>query len=94
MNTFFVYILASMKNGTLYIGLTNDLNRRIIEHKTKQADGFTAKYDVNQLVYFEEHQNYRDAFERERQLKKWKRDWKIRIIEEQNPNWDDLAKDW
>ena len=83
-----------MKKGTLYIGLTNDLNRRMLEHKTKQADGFTAKYDVNLLVYFEEHHNYNDAFERERQLKKWKRDWKIRIIEEQNPNWEDLAKDW
>lgn len=94
MDTFYVYILASKKKGTLYIGLTNDLNRRIIEHKTKQADGFTAKYDVNLLVYFEDHHNYNDAFERERQLKKWKRDWKIRIIEEQNPNWEDLAKDW
>jgi putative endonuclease len=94
MNKYYVYILASKRNGTLYIGLTNELERRVIEHKNKQVRGFTAKYSVNRLVYFEEFENHNEAFIRERRLKKWKRAWKIKLIEGENPDWRDLAKDW
>jgi len=94
MNTYYVYILASKKNGTLYIGLTNELDKRIHQHKQKQADSFTSKYSVDKLVYFEEFTDHHEAFIRERRMKKWNRAWKIRLIEENNPNWDDLAIDW
>ncbi len=94
MNTFYVYILASKRNGTLYIGLTNDIERRIQEHKTKQVKGFTSKYSINLLVYYEQHHNYDEAFERERQLKKWNRKWKLELIEKSNPDWEDLSKEW
>ena len=86
----FVYILASKKNGTLYIGVTSDLVRRIAQHKTKVFEGFTQEYGVYRLVYHERHDDIRNAIVRERQLKKWNRAWKIRLIEEANPNWDDL----
>ena len=87
---FYVYILASRVGGTLYIGVTNDLVRRVHEHKTKAAEGFTEKYGVNRLVHFEQFDDIENAIRREKRLKKWNRDWKIRLIEENNPNWDDL----
>jgi putative endonuclease len=86
----FVYILASAKHGTLYIGVTSDLIRRVFEHKTKVAPGFTRKYDVTKLVYFEIFDDAMSAIEREKELKKWRRDWNIRLIEENNPAWVDL----
>jgi putative endonuclease len=86
----YVYIMASGKNGTLYIGVTSDLIKRIFEHKTNVHDGFTSKYSVHSLVYFEVHDDIEAAIKREKQLKKWKRDWKIQLIEQENPNWQDL----
>lgn len=91
--TYYVYILASKKNGTLYIGVTNDLERRTFEHKAKITKGFTKKYDVGLLVYFEEYDNPYDAIHREKKLKKWKRKWKMNLIEDTNPRWKDLAQD-
>ncbi|MDA9533451.1 MULTISPECIES: GIY-YIG nuclease family protein [unclassified Bradyrhizobium] len=87
---YYVYILASKKHGTLYIGVTSDLVRRVYEHKTKAVPGFTTKYDVSKLVLFEIYDDAVTAIAREKELKKWRRDWKTRLIEEQNPNWDDL----
>lgn len=87
---YYVYILASKKHGTLYIGVTRDLVRRVYEHKTKAVPGFTTKYGVNKLVLFEIYDDPATAINREKELKKWRRDWKTRLIEEQNPNWDDL----
>lgn len=87
---FYVYILASKRNGTLYIGMTDDLGMRIWNHKQKAFPGFTAKYGVDKLVWFETHDTRESAFRRERQLKKWRRAWKIRMIEESNPDWRDL----
>ena len=88
--SFYVYILASHIGGTLYIGVTNDLIRRVAEHRLKLAKGFTKKYDVDKLVYLELFEDAENAIKREKQLKKWNRAWKIRLIEELNPNWDDL----
>lgn len=79
-----------MKNGTLYIGVTNNLIKRVYEHKNKLIDGFTKKYNVGRLVYYEETVNIISAITREKQVKKWKRQWKINLIEENNPNWNDL----
>lgn len=90
---FFVYMLASGKNGTLYIGVTSDLPKRIWEHKNNVVEGFTEKYDVNQLVWFEQHGNAESAITREKQMKEWKRDWKIKRIVEFNPEWIDLYDD-
>jgi putative endonuclease len=87
---YYVYILASRIGGTLYIGVTNDLVRRVFEHKSKVVDGFTQKYDVVKLVYFEQFDDPENAIKREKRLKKWNRAWKIRLIEEHNPNWEDL----
>lgn len=87
---YFVYINTNRKRGRLYIGITNDLYRRSIEHKEKRIKGFTAKYNINKLVYYEEFDNIWDALEREKQLKRWHRDWKISLIEENNPDWVDL----
>ena len=87
---YWVYIVTSGLGGTLYIGVTNDLIRRIYEHKNKVADGFTRKYDVDRLVYFEAFDDIENAIRREKRLKKWNRAWKIRLIEETNPNWADL----
>jgi putative endonuclease len=86
----YVYILASKIGGTLYIGVTNDLVRRVAEHRLKIVGGFTEKYGVARLVYFEQFDDPENAIKREKRLKKWNRDWKIRLIEEHNPNWDDL----
>ena len=83
-------MLASAKNGTLYIGVTSNLIQRVWQHKHNQLKGFTEKYVVHNLVYYEMHQSMEAAITREKQLKKWNRDWKIRLIEETNPNWDDL----
>jgi putative endonuclease len=88
--SFYVYILASRIGGTLYIGVTNDLIRRVGEHRLKLVDGFAKKYGIARLVYFEEFDDIENAIKREKRLKKWNRAWKIRLIEEQNPNWDDL----
>ena len=87
---YYTYILASQRNGTLYIGVTNNLLRRIYEHKCELIDGFTKQYKVHMLVYYEEYNDVRNAIERETQLKKWNRAWKIRLIEEMNPDWKDL----
>jgi putative endonuclease len=86
---FYVYLLASTKHGTLYLGVTNDV-RRIYEHRTKAAGGFTARYGVDKLVWFEIYEDAVTAISREKELKKWRRDWKIRLIEEGNPQWIDL----
>jgi len=94
IHKYYVYILTSQRNGTLYIGMTNDLQRRVYEHKSGTIKGFTQKYGVSLLIYFEEFQHVQQAIERENNLKKWKRAWKLKLIEEENPNWDDLAKDW
>ena len=88
--SFYVYILASRIGGTLYIGVTNDLIRRVAEHRLKSVKGFTKKYEVDRLVYFEQFDDAENAIGREKRLKKWNRAWKIRLIEEVNPNWDDL----
>lgn len=88
--SYYVYILASQPNGTLYTGVTNDLIRRVYEHKMKYAEGFTRKYRVDKLVYFEEYNDIRDAIHRERCIKNWKRNWKIKRIREMNPEWEDL----
>jgi putative endonuclease len=88
---FYVYMLASRKHGTLYIGVTNDLVRRVHQHKAKVIPGFTTKHGVNKLMYYEIFDNPTAAIEREKQLKKWHREWKIRTIEHENPNWDDLS---
>jgi len=94
MRSYFVYILASRDHGTLYIGVTSDLERRIYEHKNKLIDGFTKQYNVDRLVYFEETSDIHSALEREKQLKNWRRNWKIDIIEKVNPDWDDLSREW
>ncbi len=90
MNSYYVYILASQKRGTLYIGVTSNLLKRIYQHKSKEADCFTKNYDVDKLVYYEETSDVKSAIKREKQLKKWKRDWKIELIEKENKNWMDL----
>jgi len=87
---YFVYILASGKNATLYIGVTNDLQARVFQHKEGKTKGFTQKYKVNQLVYYEEFGNVDEAIKREKQLKVWKREWKLNLIEKDNPSWEDL----
>lgn len=86
----YVYILASKKHGTLYIGVTSDLQKRIWQHKEKALVGFTQKYGVDKLVYYEIFDDMANAIMREKQMKKWNRDWKIKRIEETNPDWDDL----
>jgi len=87
---YYVYILASKKNGTLYIGVTSNLVKRIYEHKNELAEGFTKKYSIHNLVYFEITESVESAIAREKQLKKWNRAWKIRLIEKTNPEWRDL----
>ena len=90
---YFVYILASRRNGTLYVGVTNDLVRRMSEHKGKLVPGFTRKYGVDKLVYFEEYGSILEARARERILKRWNRAWKIALIEKTNPQWRDLTEE-
>jgi putative endonuclease len=91
--SYFVYILASRRNGTLYIGVTNDLVRRMSEHKGKFVPGFTRKYGVDKLVYFEEYASILEARARERALKRWHRSWKLALIEKMNPQWRDLTNE-
>jgi putative endonuclease len=86
----YVYLLASKKHGRLYLGVTNDIVRRGYEHRTKSVDSFTTRYGVDKLVWFEIYDDALSAIAREKELKKWRRDWKIRLIEEQNPGWVDL----
>ena len=88
--SYFVSLLASRKYGTLYVGVTRDLVRRVFEHKTKATAGFTAKYGIDRLVWFERYDDPDAAITREKKLKKWRRDWKISLIEQDNPDWRDL----
>ncbi len=90
---YFVYVLASRKNGPLYIGVTNNLIRRVHEHKEKLMEGFTQKYNVHKLVYYELCDDIHTMISREKQLKKWNRQWKINLIERNNPDWRDLYYD-
>ena len=85
-----VYILASKKNGTLYTGVTSDLVKRIYEHKNDLIDGFTKRYQVHQLVWYELHEDMESAILREKRIKAWKRNWKLNLIENMNPDWQDL----
>ena len=87
---YYCYILASKAYGTLYVGMTSDLIRRVYEHKSGLYKGFTSKYGVDKLVWFETYQDVREAIVREKRLKLWKRDWKIRLVEDLNPDWQDL----
>ena len=88
-----VYILASQKNGTLYIGVTSDLVKRCWEHKENLVEGFTKRYKIHYLVYFELHETMTDVIQREKKIKKWRRAWKLSLIEEQNPEWRDLSNE-
>ncbi|HZX35231.1 MAG TPA: GIY-YIG nuclease family protein [Thermodesulfobacteriota bacterium] len=93
MKVYYVYILASKRNGTLYIGVTNDLLRRAYEHKNNLVNGFTKEYGVHSLVYYEQYGDVELAIQREKCLKKWNRKWKLELIEKENPDWKDLYKD-
>jgi putative endonuclease len=93
MRYYYVYIMASKRNGTLYIGFTNDLIKRVYEHKNDMVEGFTKRYGVHSLVYYEQTEDVRSALEREKRLKDWHRSWKIRLIEGLNPEWKDLYQD-
>ncbi|MDH7640614.1 GIY-YIG nuclease family protein [Sphingomonas oryzagri] len=88
-----VYILANDRNGTLYIGVTSDLMARLYQHRAKEIEGFTSRYEVSRLVWFEMHETMESAILREKQLKNWRRIWKIELIEADNPLWRDLAED-
>jgi len=87
---YYIYILANKKNGTLYIGVTNNILKRTFEHKDKKIDGFTKKYGISKLVYYEHYKDIESAITREKYLKKWNRKWKINLIEKENKNWEDL----
>ena len=93
MKEYYVHILFSVKKGTLYIDVTSNLVKRIYEHKNKFVKGFTEKYAVDKLEYFEIYEDIEQAIEREKQIKKWNRNWKIKLIEKENPNWKDLYND-
>ncbi len=88
-----VYIMASKRNGTLYVGVTSDLIKRVWEHKNGLAEGFTKRYKVHHLVWYELHETMESAIQRERQMKEWKRKWKLGLIEKMNPTWKDLYDD-
>ena len=90
MKEFYVYILCSKRNGTLYVGVTSDLIKRVYEHKNNLVIGFTQKYNIHRLVWYEMHESAGPAIKREKQIKKWKRAWKLELIEKNNPQWDDL----
>ena len=87
---YYVYIIASRRNGTIYIGVTSDLVERIWEHKEKLVEGFSKRYNIDKLVYYEQHTDVKEAIIREKRLKKWNRQWKLELIEKDNPNWVDL----
>ena len=93
MKQYYVYILASKKNGTIYIGVTGNLLKRVDEHKNNIVQGFTQKYNVHALVYYEQYGDINSAIAREKQLKKWNRQWKINLIEKDNPDWNDLFEE-
>ena len=86
----FIYIMANKRNGTIYIGVTSDLLARVWQHKNNMVEGFTSRYNTHTLVYFEQPENMQSAIEREKQIKKWNRKWKLRLIEKLNPGWKDL----
>jgi putative endonuclease len=86
----FVHLMASRKDGTLYVGVTRDLIKRVYQHKTKATPGFTSRYDVDRLVWFESYDDPTTAITREKEIKKWRRHWKLKLIEESNPDWKDL----
>ena len=90
---FDVYLLANKRNGTLYLGVTSDLIKRVWEHKNALIEGFTKKYGIKMLVYYEIHENVEGAITREKQIKKWQRSWKLKMREEKNPEWRDLYAD-
>ena len=92
--TYYVYILANKRNGTLYTGVTNNLEYRMFQNKNRIGSKFTSKYSVDMLMYYEETDDIGEAIHREKQLKKWKRAWKMSLIEESNPSWKDLAEEW
>ena len=94
MKQFYVYIISNRKHGTIYTGMTNDLERRVLEHKKKLVDGFTKNYNLTKLVYFEDTNSALSAIEREKQIKGWLRSKKIKLIEEMNPEWKDLSDGW
>ena len=93
INGYYVYIMASKKNGTVYTGMTGNLRQRAEAHKKKTASEFTKRYSARKLVYYERYDNEQKAKTRERQIKRWKREWKLRLIEEVNPGWKDLSGD-
>ena len=93
MKQYYVYILTNKKDGTLYVGITSNLQKRIWEHKNKANDGFSKKYNLTKLVYFEVYDDPENAIKREKRLKFWLRNWKVELIEKENPNWNDLYKD-
>jgi putative endonuclease len=90
---FYVYLLASKPYGTLYVGVTSDIIKRVFEHKSKAVPGYTARYGVDKLVWYEAHDSVDAAIRREKQIKGWKRDWKFNLIERANPHWIDLYRD-
>lgn len=90
MKTYYIYIITNKKNGTLYIGVTSDIKKRIFQHKEKLVEGFSKEHSLDKLVYYEISNDINSAIQREKQLKKWKRQWKINAIEKKNYNWDDL----
>ena len=94
MNSYYVYILTNKTNSVIYIGITNNLLHRLYEHKNKLLKGFTKKYNVNKLVYFEQTSDINEAIKREKILKKWNREWKIELIKKQNPEFKDLSSEW
>ena len=90
MKEYYVYIMASKRNGTLYTGVTSDLIKRVWQHKSGETKGFTSKYKISQLVYYEIHGDIMEAIKREKNIQAWERDWKLQLIEKHNPSWDDL----
>lgn len=94
IHQYYIYIITNRKDGVLYIGVSNDLERRMFEHKNKLIKGFSSRYNLDKLIYFEVYQYINDAIKREKNMKKWKRAWKVKLIEESNPSWKDLSKDW
>jgi putative endonuclease len=92
--TYYVYLLTNWNNYVIYVGMTNDLKRRLYEHKNKLIKGFTYKYNLNKLVYFEETQDVTAAIAREKEIKRWRREKKNQLVNGMNPNWDDLSSNW
>ncbi|MBI4699000.1 MAG: GIY-YIG nuclease family protein [Nitrospirae bacterium] len=90
MKYYYVYMLSSKRNGTLYTGVTSDIIKRVYEHKNGLIEGFTLKYNIHNLVWYEMHESVESAIQREKQIKKWKREWKLNLIEKENPDWMDM----